>query len=251
MNRTVKFVGLLGLVALSACTARYKLDSSLTENGFLASRNIPVGTVFLWPRGSSKLQKVGTVEIGQFQHPERPGRNSTISFSSSAEYAGGASLTEQQKIDAGIAIQNKSQLQTEDEVIAGYSKPVNALIEAIRGNPSEWHAGLEVEDGVPENAPLVVFFYEVVKGKKLALKVDGATDSSAEFPLEGIAGANVKFKVINSSEFEISSSDPKTRVPLYLRAEVFEMKNGANGPTFSRTRDDILKQLSTVLARGT
>lgn len=239
------------LVGLAGCTARYKLNSSLTENGFLASRNIPVGTVYLWPQGSSRLQRVGEVGISEFRHPQRAARNASVSFSTSAEYAGGARLTEQQKIDAGVEIQNKSSLQTQNEVLSGYTAPRNALIAAVRGEPDFWHTGLEVENGVPENAPRVVFVYEVVEGDKIELEIEGVSSASAEFPLDGIAGSNVKFKVINAGQLKIESTVQGTRVPLYSRVAVFDMVDGPNGPAFPRVQEDVLRELARVLAAGT
>jgi hypothetical protein len=234
----------------SGCTANYKLDSSKTENGFLASRNEIVGTVYLWPRGTSKLQKAGVIEIADFRHRAQNGRNSTISFSSDAEYAGGGQLTGQQKLNAGVAIREKSTLKTTNEILVGYSAPRNALIEAVRGDPNFWYIALEIEAGVPKNAPRVVFIHEIVAGEKLELDVEGVTDASAEFPLEGVAGANAKFKIINAGNLEIESSKAESRVPLYSRVAVFDMVQTSNGPAFPRAQENILAELANVLASG-
>lgn len=235
---------------LTGCTANYRLDSSKTENGFLASRNEAVGTVYLWPTGTKQLQRAGIVEINQYQHGSQTGRNSTISFSSAADWAGGGQLTEQQKINAGLAIQEKSTLKTTNEVLLGYSAPRNALIEAVRGNPDFWLTALGVENGVPENAPRVVFIHEVVAGEKIELSLEGVAKASAEFPLEGVASANTKFKIVNAGNLNIQSSQPGARVPLYSRIAVFDMIETANGPAFPRVDDNVIAELSEVLASG-
>lgn len=241
---------LIALIFVSGCTANFRLDSSKTENGFLASRNEAVGTVYLWPRGTSQLQRAGIVEISEFRHRPQGGRNSTISFSSDAEYAGGAQLTDQQKVYAGIAIKNRSTLKTTNEILLGYSAPRNAFIEAVRADPDFWLTALEVENGVPENAPRVVFIHEVVAGESIKLSVEGVTDASAEFPLDGVANANTRFKIINAGSLEITSQSAGSRVPLYSRVAVFDMVDGLVGPAFPRVQDDVLDELAEVLAAG-
>lgn len=250
MKLRLALSAILAFGILSGCTANYRLDSSKTENGFLASRNEKVGTVYLWPRGTSQLQRAGIVEIGEFLHRGQNGRDSTISFSSDAVYAGGAQLSDQQKVNAGVAIKNKSTLKTTNEVLLGYSAPRNALISAVRANPDFWFTALEIENGVPQEAPRIVFIHEVVAGESLKLSVEGVTDASAEFPLEGVAGANTKFKIINAGSLEITSREPGSRVALYSRIAVFDMVQTANGPAFPRVSDDVLGELSDVLAAG-
>lgn len=250
MGKNLAVAALVAFSLASACTANYRLDSSKTENGFLATRNEAVGTVYLWPRGTSQLQRAGVVEIDQFQQRVQNGRGSTLSFSSNAEYAGGGQLTSTQQLNAGIAIKDKSTLKTTNEVLLGYSAPRNALIQAVRANPDFWLTALEVEDGVPKNAPRVVFIHEVVAGDSIKLVVEGVKDASAEFPLEGVANANTKFKIINAGSLEIKSQRPGSRVPLYSRIAVFDMVQTSNGPAFPRVRDDVMDELADVLASG-
>lgn len=243
------------VIAVAGCasTANFKLGSTLTERGFVASRDVSLGRVFLWPEGSDRLRPVDIVPPNKFSYTNTNPKNTTISFKREASFAGGVDLTPAQKATLGLEVAKRSSLNTTNVVSSGFTSPRNALIEAIRGDSDRWLTSLEIDEGYPdpETAPLVVFAYDFSQGDKLSLLVDGGANAGVEVPSSTVTknGAAVKFKIVDASTLEIEKSG-SGRVSLFVRMAVFRMSEGPNGPRFTTVTDDVLESLATALASG-
>ncbi len=242
-------------VTFSGCTqtANFKLGSTLTERGYVASRDVALGRVFLWPVGSSVLRPVDIIPPNKFSYSNSKPKNTNIAFQKEATFTGGLDLSASEQATLGLEVSRRSSLKTTNVVSSGFTSPRNALIEAIRGDKDRWFTSLEIEDGYPdpESAPLIVLAYDYSEGDKLSLSVDGGGSIGAEIPSGTVTknGANVKFKILDANTLEIEKSGNE-RVSLFVRMAVFRMSEGPNGPKFSTVTEDVLGDLAKALSSG-
>lgn len=178
MNHLTLF-SLVALAVLTGCTAKMKLSSSLTQSGIVATRDIPLGQVYFWPKGSSVLREIDIVQhrVGFFQTDDP--RSLRTKFTSGAEFVGGVSLSETEKADLSAEVAQRSSLIRTNTVVEGWRSPRNAIVDAINGDP-RWLSSLET-DIEYRNDRYIVFVSRIITGDELSLSIDDSGGASGSY----------------------------------------------------------------------
>lgn len=239
------------VLALGGCqTARMEVTNSLTERGFVATRDLELGQVLQWLPEERALLPIAIIDRPARQYDNLA--DLRVRFETGVSFSGGVRLSPEQQADLETEVAARTSTVLENATTRALENITSLVIEDWRARPEIWRNELGISDrGWPEDDALlyVAVVYKQTLADRLHVQVDKTSAAEGEFTssVRGAAG-NIRFRLVDAASLELIARERRT--PVFYDLAIIRIRNTEGGPRFSQVRDPQIRQsLSAYIAR--
>jgi hypothetical protein len=218
------FVGLSALVGCKSVRVNVPLDNAKVSDGYINSRTLSLGYVFLWDTQSNRLTKINIIspnmvdpDVSIFLGSLYASRNSGLSSSTNMTFGGSTPLAPGTKVELAGAISESSEVELLNYQAQTYRDARFAL-----NCPKLRYWRESLAETYPDPKYKFLFVSSIVLGKQISISLEkgGLAKIKASVPDIGKADLSVTFNRRISTSIVADSS-----APLVVDPELFVLRS--------------------------